>query len=191
MEKAIKNQKKGYTIAEMVVVVSLIMILSFYVVANYNAHKQSAGTSLAAQQLASDIRMVIGWAMSQKEHGGLPGNNGWGVYFNRISPNNSSYIYFYDIDSDKDCQSNCNSGSAERKEVVSILNDNQITRIRINDDGGGLTQTNSASVIFVPPDPIIDFCDQSGDCEDNTELEIELNGEKTILINKYGMVDVD
>lgn len=186
IKKNLKDQS-AYTLSELIVIIGVIVIVSSLVLANYNHQKQSSEAFLAAQKIASDIRMAAGWSMSLKEFNNNMNNQGWGLHFSSINPNNDKYTVFANQNYSEDCSNtSCMMDGGEAYTSFSLLNESLVTDIAI--DGA---PRNNAYILFVPPKPKVIFCRGNNQCFYD-EVEIELNnGESTILINKYGLVDVN
>ena len=179
-----ENNQSGFTLAELVISVAVIVIISAMSLVSFRSTNKSGSSSMAAQKLASDIRKIQGWALSLKDFDNSISNQSWGIYFRKDSDNYSFYI---DSDNNQVCSSNCGSASSERQgEAIKILNNLKINDILLD----GVSQSRG-QVVFNPPEPLIFICqNNSSQCNYN-EIKIILEGGFSVLVNKYGLVDVD
>jgi len=189
-KKKIKNNR-GFTLAELMVSVAVIVIVSAMTLVNFRSSSDNNKSIMAAQKLASDIRMVQGWALSLKDFNGSSPDGGWGV---RFLKNESSYIIFADIDESKKYRASEDSTpNNENYRVVKILNDIKINTLRFN----GTTNRNYGYIVFIPPEPKTEIGGSPNESNDNLQtesantIEIELEGGTKVTVNKYGMVDID
>ena len=190
------KSKQGYTLIELTVSMAVIVILSSIALVNFRGHDKRNKVDLAAYKLASDIRKVQGYALSLKEFdfgGGLGLEipmGGWGLYLRDQAANNGGYYFFAD-DGDHRRQNNEDYGG----EVLfpSDVNIKQNTGLFI--DGSG---ENPVFISFAPPNPTVWLCDNQGaNCASTTMVaEIKItdsdnNYERTVKVNKFGLVDVE
>ncbi len=89
----IRNKKRGFTIVELTVSLSIIIILLSLVMANYNAELISSSLSESQSSLYHHARLVQGYALSNKSYNDIAPNY-WGLYFN---VNSSTVIMFADL----------------------------------------------------------------------------------------------
>ncbi len=183
MSKKILKNNSGFTLAELMVSVAVIVIVSAMTLVNFRSTNNNAVSSMAAQKLASDIRKVQGWALGLKDFGANSSDKSWGIYFQK----DFTYYSFYIDTGNYLCQSSCDGASTEKVgDNIKILNDVKIIKIMV--DGGN---SNKGQLSFSPPEPIVNICGiNTGSCGAD-KLEIELDGGSKVIINKYGMVDVD
>ncbi len=196
--KNIKKNQKGLTLAEGLVSLGIIVILSGIVFANYNSGNKKARVDGAALNLASDIRVLQSNAMSLKSNAGNPTLGGWG-FFTRLNATGESTAY--DLFSDPGPgEFSVYDQATEKVETVDLTKD-AVKIKNIKGDGASLTNNWGALIVFVPPDPKIILCDDNpgGSISCNTnfdEIEITLSDkndtyEKKVIINKAGLVDVE
>ena len=175
----IKENKKGFTLFEMMISTFIIATLAAVTLVNYHSYGRKADLNMAAQKLASDIRRTQSYALSLKEFGGMPPDGGWGIFCQKSG---SDYIIYIDANN------NQFYNAGEEYDNIALAQG-----VNINDlllDG---TSRNNLYLTFEPPDPAVYICWNSAQC-DNNIAEIELSnsaGEaKTIKVNKFGLVDV-
>ena len=133
--------QKGLTLTEMLIVVSIAVIFSSMVFANYGTGKDSMALERAGQKLAQDLRRVQEMAMAGSFGSGV---NAVGIYFDEANPN--VYIIFDD--------KNANylyDGSGEKREEISIEAGIKICDIKNNDTP---VSNNYISISFAPPEPV-------------------------------------
>lgn len=188
-KKKLKNNS-GFTLVEMMVSVAVIVIVSAMSLVSFRSTNNSASSSMAAQKLASDIRMTQGWALSLKDFNGASPEGGWGIYFSKTGGDEYKYSFFADKSDNHVCAANCGNTTEKYKDVA-FLNNIKIIDIKINS-----VSVNRLHLTFIPPEPEICICENQGDCNSgcsntNSSVEIELDGGNKIIVNKYGMVDVD
>lgn len=182
-KKKLKNQS-GYTLAELIVSIAVIVIISAISLVNFRSSNNSGASSMAAQKIASDIRKVQGWALSLKDFDPTSHVQSWGICFSRYE---SAYSFYIDDDGNDVCEDGCSEISIERRgDPVDVLNDLQITDIFL--DGASL---NRGQITFNPPEPLIYICRNAFNQCDYEEIVIEIDGTRRVIVNKYGMVDVD
>jgi len=178
------KKSRAFTLIESLVAMSMILILMAILVPFYQSFKAQLSLDRSASRLAQDVRRVMEKAMSAQEYilckkfGGNYHNSykyGYGIYI--TTGTTGSYILFADCDGN----SNFNSGNDETIEQVAFE-----SGIVIN----GLSRSN-LFVIFQPPDPSVYIT--SGDLSANIILKVSTDNtkQKTININKVGLVDIN
>jgi prepilin-type N-terminal cleavage/methylation domain-containing protein len=173
----------GFTLVEIIVVTTVISILTLFTIANYGKGQKQFTLQRAAHKLAQDIRLAQEMAMSSKEcqecGGGIP--SGYGVFFNELAPNNSSYVIYADTLVDQ-------YYTAADYEIEIIDLEPGVIILDVKD-------FNQISINFKPPDPIIDIKDGLGSSVSTTEITIALESDssilKTIIVNTAGLIDID
>jgi len=94
--------KKGFTLVELLVTVSIATILMSLVLFNYGTFNDNIALSSAGQEMAIAVRQAQAYGVNVKEVKAGSGkfNSGYGIYFNPAdSP--SDYYIFVDTNGDK------------------------------------------------------------------------------------------
>jgi len=174
---------KAFTIIELLVTISVIMILTGIVLVSYQTGQKQLTLQRATSKLAQDIRRVQGMAMSAKECqpcGGVPAG-GYGIYLHQ---GDDFYILYAD-------------GGNEQRDGNGISGDFDIETIYIEEGVYIVNLTPAtASINFKPPDPTIRLVNHGGPPDpDNVIITIALKADtsklKTIKVNKSGLIEVD
>lgn len=101
-----KSSKTGVTLTELLVVVAIITIITAIMVINFRAGERGGKLVRSAQLLIQGIRNAQNMALGSKES--YTGTSwevpegGYGVYINKLSPNNNQCIIYADFDNQKD-----------------------------------------------------------------------------------------
>jgi len=187
------SNKKGFTIVELLVSISIIIILLLVAVVNYRTGRQRLALERSAYKLAQDIRRVQEMAMAAEEctpppescpeEGGVP-NGGYGIYFEQITP--ESYIIYADSGSlPEQYRYNGQVGEEETMETIDLEKEVEIQSVT----------PLKASVNFIPPDPIVDLKDDAGFPHENITIIIRLKADpsktKTIKVNEAGLIEIE
>lgn len=172
---------KGFTVLELFVVMSIIAILSFITFPYYNAAKQQLAVERSANKLAQDTRLVIEKAMSAQEEPACVGepNYGYGYGISLKSNEPGKYTLF------ADCNGNgsYNPGQDEFIEQSPIEFEDGIEIESLS--------RNNLDIVFEPPDPTITISNN-----DSTAIIIIKSirypsKQRTVIINKMGLVDIN
>jgi prepilin-type N-terminal cleavage/methylation domain-containing protein len=174
------NCNKGFTLIEMMVVISIISIMSVIVISNYNAQRKSKELSFSAQKLAEDVRKAKNYSINVLKYGAVDTSGGYGIHLSNSAPN--QYIIFLDTESVLPKDRKYSEGSDVKVETV-VFPD-----IIGNMNGGSVTD---ADVIFLPPygKTHISF---NGMEQTGATLEVNLTKDaktKTVRINHEGKID--
>ncbi len=171
----IKSRNAGFTLIELMVVITIILLLTSLGLANYRRGEEVFALERAAQKLAQDLRRTAQIAMAGKERGGAFPAGGYGIYF--PAGTNSSYILFADL--------NGNSSYDGGDAVIENLSLKE-RGVRISSFSPG----PSLSITFFPPNPTVTINPNPGSPYKAT-ITLSLGGEeKKIEINKVGLIDI-
>ena len=88
----IHSNKKGFTLIEMLVAISIIIIISAFMVPNFRENETGTTLIRVAQQVVQDIREAQNMSLSSKEYNGNVYEY-YGVYFDKQSLPSSYYIF--------------------------------------------------------------------------------------------------
>ena len=191
--------KKGFTLLEITIVVTIIALLSTIFIANYRGGERQFALKRSAHKLAQDLRGVQEMAMSSRatpdtfDPNAFP-KGGYGIYFVKDS---NSYIVFADCDGDgvysePGSAPSCTAAvpdfsfwKGEKLEEFYLENGIYIKEV-LKDS----TSLDSLSVTIYPPDPTVTI---NSDILANSAiiyLTFDGQSEKIISINKVGLIDI-
>lgn len=193
-----KLTQRSFTLIELFVVTSIIILLSGVVLANYRSGQGQLALQRSASKLAQDIRKAQEMAMSAKEcsidkcGGSQPiiPQGGYGVFFDKyVSVGEANYdIYIY-ADTDGDEKKSLSDPNIEtiykESEGVYIEKEVKIKEVSVN-----AVVSDKISINFKPPDPTTSI---SGGNLASITLSLENDSTKTksIKINKAGLIYVE
>jgi len=170
----------GFSIIELMVVISIIGIMSGLMFANYRQGERDTALEYAAQQMAQDIRQAQNLSLA-----GPKDTYGYGIH---IEKSESEY-FIYGDEGIKNKTHQYNNIDDEKVSPYSIL---LSPNIIINDITTNPTST-IADIFFAPPDPVTYI---NGSNISNGEAKIEIclvitNKCKTITVTTAGRVEVN
>ena len=183
---------KGFTLAELLIVIAIMLFLFPMVLTNYNAGDKQFSLYRSAHDLAQDLRSTQEMAMTGKTTPVQFGENfpagGYGLFF---EDHKNSYILFADCDGDNKYDA---SGEA-RSCAEATLDIPYPEKLRdLSLESGiiisSLIPSSPLTIVFFPPIPVITIRPQPS----NNEAVINLMlGErsKVVTINTAGLIDVD
>lgn len=196
----ISKHQKGFTLVEMVVALSIIVILTGIFLASYYSENATRAVTDTALLIAQNVRKAQDLSLVQSPMPTNCGDNwpkGFSVYFTTSKINDKFYI---DIFGDKNNYGNYNlsgtdcvcTGTNECVERQFLPLNVKISKIKIGEAG---SECSSAWINFFLSDTTVQI---KNGCSitDNSKIEIELSpaygsGEKkTIVINNKGMIEI-
>lgn len=172
------NMSKGFTVPEVLVVISIIAILSLIMLPYYDVAKQQLAVERSASKLAQDIRLVIEKAKLTQEEPACGSSYSYG-YGIRLRTNDlGEYLLF------ADCDNNNNYD----------LSDELIGQGPIEFEDGVEIESlsrNNLNIVFRPPDPTVTISNN----DDMATIIIRSvrypEKKRTIIINKIGLIDIN
>jgi prepilin-type N-terminal cleavage/methylation domain-containing protein len=169
---------RGFTIIELLVVTSIIVIMTVLTMSNYKFGDDKLAIKRSAYRVVQTLRMAQEYAISSKATGGVV-PAGYGVYFNLHTP--ATCILFADLNNDQ-----AYSGVAEKVEVISF--EDQIALQALSP----MDSTSSLAIVFIPPDPSTVFTPDAGTALISLyNIAIEGTLYENIMVNKAGLIYID
>jgi len=164
----------GFTLIELVVVTSIIVLITALILPNYRAGDQQLSLQRAVHKLTQDLRRAQEMALSSQEFDNQT-PAGYGIYFDKNQP--TKYILFADIDGDgqyfnPDPEEMVEEITLEGQAIISDLSPETLSTLNI---------------VFVPPDPDVSFYPDA----DSASITIKTEEEKTVQINKAGLIYIE
>jgi len=181
----IKNKKNGYTLIEVLVSSAIIILISTLFLANYRGSEKKSLLNLTAQKLASDIRLAQSKSLSASSYGSVFPTGGWGIYFDKAL---GEYYIFADLNGDY--AYNAGEGDKTSGALVVKLPEN----IGIDSIQYGVSLENTANnlaIDFLPPEPTVYISAQKYYQAKITLINQADNSTRAVLVNFFGLVDVE
>lgn len=188
--------KKGFSLVEFIVVISIITILSAIIIPIYQGSKKQLSIQRSANKLAQDIRRAQEMAMAAKECdicGGIIPSGGYGIYFETTDwPTINEYTAYLYADTSISAQERYDSGD----QIIETISLGKEIKIKMVEDTAVSSNRKKFSINFKPPDPIVDLVKWDpgsdnplhGDLLITISLKEDENKTKTIRINKAGLI---
>lgn len=189
IKNSLKNKKKiflsrGFTIAEMLVVLAIFIVISGIVLFNFSDFKSNVGIENLAQDIALSVRKTQSYALSTKGNllSGSPSTifPGYGIHFStessvtaqKFQGSNKSFIIFADIppgvvplfyeykyDSGvRFCDASNLASGNECLEEIKISSTDYISEICDDTNSTPNCITGSLDITFKRPNPDATFC---------------------------------
>ncbi len=181
----------GFTIVELLIVISIIGIMSTVVFVNYSNFNRTFALERSMNQTAQGIRKVLEKTMSAeipKDIASGDFKGGYGVFFEE---GKNSFVIFID--------KNNNAIYTAADEILEIINLEpgvKIERVSLEGDINCNNNDNFYSVVFLSPDPLIFIggrLEEKSRCH-NIEIVIkheQLNEERKITVNRGGLIEME
>lgn len=180
--------KEGFTLIEMIVSISMVVIVAALFIANYRSANKRTDLIMAAQSLVADLHLAQNNTLGLVKYGDIVPAGGWGINFD-IAKN--IYTLFADLNApettgylDYDVgEGEINYGARITQLPAGI----EISNLK-TDSSPAASQVN---VTFLPPDPQTNIYDGTAT---SSALEIEFkelrnNSVKTVKVNFLGLVE--
>jgi len=197
--KKINPNLAGFTLIEMVVSLSVVMVVTVMFIANFHTANKRTDLIMTAQNLAADLHLAqnntLGLVKYHNSSEGTVPAGGWGINFDA---NNNEYTLFADLDAastvpgsdymkyNPALEGNVNYGARVTQlppgiEISELKTDSALLNSRVN-------------VTFLPPDPRTNIYRVAA-AATSTTLDIKLketqnNTTKTVRVNFLGLVEV-
>jgi prepilin-type N-terminal cleavage/methylation domain-containing protein len=198
--------KRGFTLIEMVVSISIVTIIAVLFIANYHSSNKRTDLIMAAQNLVADLHAAQNNALGLVKYGATPAlaevpAGGWGISFDTSL---NSYTLFADLDIpstpsspspgyreyDPETEGNINYGAR----VTQLPPQIEIMELKTTDADEDTHLDDQVNVTFLPPDPSTNIYRVNA-VATSTVLEIKFrekqnNTTKTVRINFLGLAEV-
>ncbi len=191
-KKNLKGEKGAFTLIEMVVSLSIIVMVTALFIANYHSANKRTDIIMTAQNLVADMHLAQNNTLGLVKYNDAVPAGGWGLAFN---VNQDYYTLFADLDApgtsgymSMDAATEANPDYGGR--ITRLPQGITISKLTTT----GSTTNDAVNVTFLPPDPRTNIYRVAA-AATSTALEIELkeaqnNSIKTIRVNFLGLVEV-
>lgn len=184
-----KKNLDAFTLIELIVSMSIIVILTAIFLANYHSINKRTDLTITAQSLVSDIRYAQSNSLGLLKYQGSVPAGGWGVAFSSLpadgtsGPNKSRYEIFADENNNAKFdlgEADVNLGGRVINLPANIVIDN-------------LSLESVSNVTFLPPDPITKITGASDATSTYLTIILKdtaLGATKTVRVNFLGLIEV-
>lgn len=184
---------KGFTLAEVLIVIAIMLFLIPMVLTNYNEGDKQFSLYRSAHDLAQDLRSAQEMAMTGKTTPVQFGENfpagGYGLFF---EDHKNSYILFADCDGDNEYDASgvvatsCSEATPDNpypEKIQELFLEPGVIILSI-------TPSSPLTIVFFPPIPVITISPQPSSKE--AVIKLMLGGRsRVVTINTVGLIDVD
>lgn len=167
--------KKGFSLVELIIVVSIIAILTAVIIPNLRKGEEVFALQRAVHKLAQDLRVASEIAMSGRIVPTPPfPPGGYGIYFSGVNTN--QYILFRDNDNQKDYD------VGEEIENLSLAEKGVIIE--------SISPATPLSIVFYPPDPTVTIKNIAGTFSEAIITLKQRNDRLSIRVNSAGLIEI-
>lgn len=161
---------RGFTIMELIIVISIFVIITSILLADYPGFSQRVALERTAQEVALSFREAETLALAVRES--TPGSGdfpGFGVHFDEATPR--EYILFADLNNN-----NVFGGSVEELDRFFIEKSPEITDmcVRAKSSPPGNCGVASVDIIYLRPDPIITITNDGDEFSSSADFTITI-----------------
>jgi len=171
-------KRNGFTLVEILVVISIIVFLSVTVLANYQKNSQQLALSRSAYKLSQDIRRAGEMAMSAKEFQGAVPQGGYGIYL-KLSWGNFYKLYADTNGNEKYDTSDGEVGTVYLEKGIILQN----------------IFPSSLSINFKPPNPTVKIKTESGGDSSLAIITLSLDSDSTkikkVKVSAVGLTEIE
>lgn len=190
--------KKGFTLTELMVVVSIAVAMSVVVLFNYRGFEDKISLNTAKEAILVTLREAQVYGLSVMESGSGSGqfNYAYGVYFSLDDP--THYYLFVDKNANKiyDVGSGCGNSNSECIRQETLQNGVTLSAFCDNTTCPPNSSIRNLSISFLRPRPDaeMDFTDGAGNVWGTSQaltkivLVSQQNQNKTLVIESPGQI---
>jgi len=150
----------GFTLIELLVTMSILVVITAMMLANYPKFSEALALKRAAQEVALTIRQAQVYGLSVREFGAGSGIfPGYGVHFD-MADGPDSFILFADINNNKsyDAGDGCGGLATECVQMFKINTGDKISKLCGNSatvSPGGCPSLGLLDVVYLRPNPTV------------------------------------
>ncbi len=174
------RSKQGFTLIELIVVISIMAIMASLVVASHRTGQKQYALSQAGQKLVSHLREAQNMAMSGVDIKGQ--YCGYGIQINRTARPTSYYFY---ADKAANCQTSNNKYDSG-DDIIETVNLPDLVQFQT-------TSPSPLDIFFKPPEPTA-YINQSAGAGLSGTITLEISGasfSKTVTVTTAGLIESD
>jgi prepilin-type N-terminal cleavage/methylation domain-containing protein len=178
-----KANEKGFSFAEVLVVVSILLIMSSLVFVGRKSITVGRNIEMSAYHLASEIRKMQSYTLNLQDYNGSFPLGGWGVH---ISDSQSEYFSYADLNENQKYDP-----LTEKSQSITLPNGVLLDEISVS-DGGPFLDVTSIDITFEPPDSKTHLFN-SGSSYLSVRIKLQDAGgiaTAYIKINQLGLIEV-
>lgn len=187
----IKKQLAAFTLLEMTVSLSIIIIVTALFIANFQEANKRSDLTMSAQNLVSDLHAAQNNTLGLWKYNDTMPLGGWGLHFQVGSP---TYTLFADLDGPG--QSGymiLNDDEDEEIYGARIINLPVGLEIASLKTGASMISNTAVNVTFLPPDPQTNIYLGSGATSTSLLVELREKGSgktETVRVNFLGLIEI-
>lgn len=162
----------GFTMAELIVAIAIIGLLTAMFLANYRAGGEESGIRMVAREMAGEIRRAQSNTLGAVKYEDEVPEGGWGVH---ITEDSEEYILYADVNADREYNE-----PDEEWRTETLPEGFSVTSVE---------GSSEADIVFEPPAPITYI---NGDDRDKITITVaDTKGNSAdIRVNFFGMIEV-
>jgi prepilin-type N-terminal cleavage/methylation domain-containing protein len=193
MKKNIPASRQGFTLIELVVTISIFVVVSTLIFANYPKFKSQLSLKKTSQEIAFAVREAQVYSLSVKSYDNTF-NFGYGVHFDKSKPN--TIVLFADTNNnnvfDEESDGNVKEYKIQTNNAISDLCGDE----KKSFPNPGLCGLSQLDAVYLRPNPIVNL-KRNGDpfSENFSDIEIIISspGEvvKKIIIWVSGQITIE
>lgn len=186
-----KGKTAGFTLVELLVVLSIFVIVSSLILFDYNGLRSGASLNNLSADISLSIRRAQSYAIGAYSSSSNF-NYGYGVHFstdhavvgsNPQNGSNKSFVLFTDVSGNKlydlnpigiPCKQANLSATSECSELLSITTPDEISALYINGSATPVPAGGVVDIMFLRPNPDAYFCyranPNSTSCDSSTTI---------------------
>ncbi len=195
-----KITQQGFTLIEMITVLSIFMIMTSIVLFNYKKFTNDTILTNMAYEVALSVREAQIYGVSVRNPAGVSSadfDSPYGIHFPLVAGGTPSYFLFADVDGDGryDGGSTCTAGSGECVIPYAMQRNIKVTNLQFKDSGGCAQPPDvpaDISLVFRRPNPEPVFNNNNSTYEfAEITLTAPNNSVRYVVVSNNGQIYVD